>query len=1074
MSLAYSRVWPLLLAALLCGRTPAQDLGLFDGDDEVDDLELEAEPQGPTDLEKLVHSHYAELWEWAGVRPESKREIEPDEVYHWEQTVVDGQLQTRSFVKPLDQEPITHRFTVPEAGRYRVWLGYLAETGKAHPVTLTLSGANVATHVYSAKPLPRVSPRELRRKHPIRIDSKVAADAMQFQPVVVWEYVDLDLKPGETGAAIATADLAVRLDALFISQCLTLDPSKSAAGAEGNLQHTWFRYRVSAVPAGVQTVNMGSFVHFIWPHYIPPSTNRIWYGEMGTITAATGGLDIPAGEWSGWLMADATVTNGGDYISDTITVTNAETDEEVAGGALQIQLAWYPHEAAVLRELSTGLFAGRARWLVPVSLHNGYRSAHVTEANPAPWGTRDAAYVASMRTERQFLEQLLQQVNQDELLPGVMPKRIRIFTTVRCAPDTWDVVYDLLTRTGINHFPDWPYATKKKFGLPLEDEIYQQAGTIAMHSHDPMDPVYERVLLERYYGPEALRARIDGDPDYTSRPHWLKMGDEIGKVTGATHINGLPDCRASYLAYMREAAGGDPAYFGIRDFDALVYRHGREPNMNRYERRIYYHNRRFIWWFTAAFYRRHTEAARTYLPNLLTRCNYTPGGPTFAGDMDKSNWLILPRLNASTAHSAEDWLSSGDSYTSQAGVQTEAYYAALVAAGARPNGQPMDFIMVGRNGELDRKMALLVGGGIEKINVYSWGPQYALGYTDSFSNVPRVYAGLNRGARALGPAEDYILDGTPAPARTAILYNRTNEIWHGDDYGVAADRIYTYLALRHAQVPADLVLEEDLTAEGLAPYRVLYLSGLNIQRARVPALRQWVADGGLLIAAAGGCLRDEYDDPIPEMAALLGATQRHAAVSRGRWMTWYIKDHEPVDTLTLQATDRTPAAEFGVIGLKTVLTPRDDAQTLGVYPDGGIGALQRVEGQGRVLTLGFMPGLSYAQNAPRDARGKPTTYSPLRRAVIAQPALHQLGEQAVTYSEALTDVKLFTHPDALAVILVDFTYTAGTPATLTVRTDRKIQSVTGSIGGHYAFRQEGDRVIIDCPTPEALDILVLK
>src|SRR5690606_7465568 len=130
--------------------------------------------------------------------------------------------------------------------------------------------------------------------------------------------------------------------------------------------------------------------------------------------------------------------------------------------------------------------------------------------------------------------------------------------------------------------------------------------------------------------------------------------------------------------------------------------------------------------------------------------------------------------------------------------------------------------------------------------------------------------------------------------------------------------------------------------------------------------------------------------------------------------------------------------------------------------------------QGHIITWGIMPGLSYAQNAPRDADGKPTTYDAMRRELVTRPALRQLGELPVTYSEPLSDVTRIDHADGTAVILVDFSYAPGRDATLTVHTDRRISSVTGSLHGPYDFTQEGRAVTITCPTPESVEVLLLK
>jgi hypothetical protein len=337
-----------------------------------------------------------------------------------------------------------------------------------------------------------------------------------------------------------------------------------------------------------------------------------------------------------------------------------------------------------------------------------------------------------------------------------------------------------------------------------------------------------------------------------------------------------------------------------------------------------------------------------------------------------------------------------------------------------------------------------------------------------------VYPQMNYASRVVGPAEDYLLDGQRQPSPVALLYNLTSETWISGRYGVFSDRLYTYLALRHRHQRVDVVLEEDLTLERLAPYRVLYLNGLNIRREAVPVLRQWVEAGGTLVATAGSLFADEYDEPLPGAAELLGATQRLAGVSRGQsFMPTYLVEHDPIDRITVQESPVTPAVTADVIGLKCVLTPTT-GKPIASYADGTCAGVWQELGKGRVLFLGIMPGLLYAQNAPRDDEGRPTTFKADRRELATAAAVRHLPPPPAEYSSPLVEVIRFDHPEAIAVVAVDFTYRAGTPGTLTVRTDRQIKEVSGTIAGKLTFRREGDAILVDFPTPNPSDVVILR
>jgi hypothetical protein len=60
-----------------------------------------------------------------------------------------------------------------------VWLGYVTEPGARRPVTLTLSGATSAEHVFADRALGRTGREQIERDRPVRFESDL--DAMRMQ-----------------------------------------------------------------------------------------------------------------------------------------------------------------------------------------------------------------------------------------------------------------------------------------------------------------------------------------------------------------------------------------------------------------------------------------------------------------------------------------------------------------------------------------------------------------------------------------------------------------------------------------------------------------------------------------------------------------------------------------------------------------------------------------------------------------------------------------------------------------------------------------------------------------------------
>ena len=109
-----------------------------------------------------------------------------------------------------------------------------------------------------------------------------------------------------------------------------------------------------------------------------------------------------------------------------------------------------------------------------------------------------------------------------------------------------------------------------------------------------------------------------------------------------------------------------------------------------------------------------------------------------------------------------------------------------------------------------------------------------------------------RSCAEIGPAEDLLLPAMPPPAEVAILYSSASDAWTiKGNLAYGFDRMHTWLALAHAQVPSDIVHEWGVAAGQLANYKVCYLAGPNLTRTAAEKLAEWVRGGGTLWLTAG-------------------------------------------------------------------------------------------------------------------------------------------------------------------------------------------------------------------------------
>ena len=132
--------------------------------------------------------------------------------------------------------------------------------------------------------------------------------------------------------------------------------------------------------------------------------------------------------------------------------------------------------------------------------------------------------------------------------------------------------------------------------------------------------------------------------------------------------------------------------------------------------------------------------------------------------------------------------------------------------------------------------------------------------------------------REVGAVEDLLLTAMPAPAKVALLYSSSSDVWTvGDNLAYGFDRMHTWLALAHAQVPVDIVSERQVERRARSTAtRSATSAGPNLTRAAAEKLKDWVQRGGTLWLTAGAAARDEYDRPLD---VLTSCCRRHAVIA---------------------------------------------------------------------------------------------------------------------------------------------------------------------------------------------------
>jgi hypothetical protein len=194
------------------------------------------------------------------------------------------------------------------------------------------------------------------------------------------------------------------------------------------------------------------------------------------------------------------------------------------------------------------------------------------------------------------------------------------------------------------------------------------------------------------------------------------------------------------------------------------------------------------------------------------------------------------------------------------------------------------------------------------------------------------------------------------------------------------ERKCVWTALRHAQVPVDMVMEDDLADGSASRYRVLYLAADRLSRAAANGLAAWVRDGGTLIALAGGGFLDEYNEPNPTLLPIYGLKGQELEKA-----TTFIRPRielprlKPLDMISTRVSGE--EIQFPAVAFRQRPDPLPTTEILARYADGSPAATSNRYARGQAILWGSLVGAAYVQTGfpnplPPPDRG-PFTHTPL-------------------------------------------------------------------------------------------------
>ena len=551
----------------------------------------------------------------------------------------------------------------------------------------------------------------------------------------------------------------------------------------------------------------------------------------------------------------------------------------------------------------------------------------------------------------------------------------------------------------------------------------------------------------------------------------------------------LESCAAdpAYAEHFRawlKTMGMSPADLLVKDWDAVKI--VTDEKRDEFPA-LYYFSQRFRTRALGDFMATQRKLAEeAYGGTFPVLANFSDGaiyvGNFYNQGVDYFELLDSPDQNAIWG---EDWSNGASTY------QCASFNVDLMRAAARERGQVIGHHLIAHAGrkpwDIKLKATSELARGVKIFNNFCYGPSWATHEGGPYWRAhvwqakPETWIANAAITREVGAVEDMLLTAMPAPAKVALLYSSASDVWTvGDNLAYGFDRMHTWLALAHAQMPVDIVSEQQAAKGMLDGYSVCYLSGPNLTRAAAEKLKQWVLRGGTLWLTAGAASHDEFNRPLHTLDDVLPATrgeldelQKH--VSSGRYLA----------ALSAKDEVRWDGGAADVLSVKQTLTPRDGAAVLGKFKDQSPALVRGKAGSGTVYSAGFLPALAYIKPA-LDARnalqkkvtdGGPLSVSEQKEAALLErsanpwsfpaavrdliltPARSAKITPPITCSTPLVDAVFMPHAEGILIPLANYTAEPIAQFTLKVTVPRTIATAESATHGALAFKQTSPTTI---------------
>ncbi len=913
------------------------------------------------------------------------------------------------------KEQVHKDVTIPADGVYNVWVRYLkiGEYPGSFGLRITQNGQAVFDQKYRTQP------------------KKTTWDP-------VWEKFPATLKAGPAALAIYIAQPGIRqrIDCVLLTSHLDYGAKQEPDYRDFGPQ-VFFRYRFME-PAVPTTASVQSYIR----------RGPVYYNDLGYATKTglgTGGGENPPASWSPWYEITKIVDTD-KYIA-TVHLHLRSAGQALPRAKLDLQVAPEPHDQSG-KTLHEDLDGDIVTVLVPGNLRKYPDALELASRN-----TRK-----HVETARGFFGPSV----PDKKAAGIKLETYvcgfgSCYNSKRMLAEEMEVACLL----GMNAFQDLvgvPRQTAAAMGVTqtyLNRWIPYQTFACPTRAENAK-------IIEDYYRSEAEKIRKD-DSESLRIAYRNKLYDEPG--TGSLdHVAKCASCTAAFREYLKQR-GLVPAEFGKSGWDQVgVIK--RDAAIDLASKRLYYWSVQFRDASMAQVLKWGTDMTEKYLgQQIWAAVNFTNGGLSdWAGGLiDGPDWFLVGRERAQSMMWSEDWTSLGPDGTG--------YAVDVLRSAGSPHRLPVGMYLIANDATtLPLRTCSALMHGAKCLNFYCYGPYYAFADGTLSENVPAQKA-LAAVTREIAKADHLLAPGIVPSTQVAVSYFKSHEIWQTDT-AIQVERRNTYLALTHDNYPVDF-LDEPMVEQGLLGwYRVLYLVDSNVSRTAAVRIRDWVAQGGTLVACAGAGLKDEYDQELPTLREVFGVRDVSIAKLKMGYRERYdLPGAKPADSASFAAAAPFVATEVPVIGYRETIVP-STATVAARFSNQQPAALVHAFRKGRCLRFGFLPAVAYAKDAKPSTTKVTVGYVGAERQVITAGAQWAKVARPVVCSVACVETNLLSSSHGRVVLLANWTMEPIRSLTVTVRPNGLVQSVESVKQGRLPFHRVNDAIEMALPLG-ATDILLL-